>query len=331
MKNLAFIFIISTLLISCSKENSDLFVPYPDNPLNDTVWVAQPATTAAVNKIPEVLSTVSKADSVEVTVSTKVHYSEFLDITFPAAFARFPNGEQVTGKVKVEVIHLRKKGDFIRFARPTTSYGSLLETAGAFYIKVTKNGQELVMNSGKSITLSIRDANAVSNLMKVFYGVTPQGNLPAGTNPLFTWALATDTGSAVNVFTRQDSTGTYRGYELTAKGFNWVNCDYFIDQTLPKTRIDAILPANFTNTNTTVFAVFKDQKIVVQLNGELATRSFFAPNIPTGKKITLIAISKIGDDLYSASKDVTVETNMRVTLNPEKRTKAQLDQILDAL
>jgi hypothetical protein len=329
MKNVAFIFIISILLVSCSKENSDVFVPYPDNPLNDTTWAAQLTATASVNKLPEIFSLASKTDSVEVTSTTKFHYSEFLDITFPASFAKFPNGEQVTGKVKVEVIHLRKKGDFIRFARPTTSYGRLLESGGAFYIKVTKNGQELVLNSGKSITLNIRDANALSD-MKVFYGVTPQGTLPAGTNPLFTWVQATDS-SSVNVVTRQDSSGTYRAYELTSKGFNWVNCDYFIDPSLAKTRIDAILPANFTNTNTTVFAVFKEQKIVVQLNGEIATRSFFAPNIPTGKKITLISLSKIGDDLYSASKDVTVESNMRVTLNPEKRTKAQIDQLLDAL
>jgi hypothetical protein len=331
MKHLSFIAIITVLLISCSKENSDVFVPYPDNPLNDTTWVEQIATTASVNKLPEILSITSNTDSIEATVTTKIHYSEFLDITFPAAFAKLPNGEQVSGKIKVEVIHLRKKGDFIRFARPTTSYGRLLESGGAFYIKVTKNGQELVMNSGKTITLHIRDANAVSNLMKVFYGVNPTGNLPTGTNPAFTWVQAADTGSIVNVVTRQDSTGIYKGYELTSKGFSWVNCDYFIDSLQAKTRINAILPANFTNTNTSVFAVFKEQKIVVQLNPEVSSHSFFAPNIPTGKKVTVISISKIGDDLFSASKDVTIESNMRISLNPERRTKAQLDQILDAL
>jgi hypothetical protein len=332
MKNVLFVFITGFLLASCAKENSDRFFPYNNSGLNDTVWVAQPPASASVNSIPTIFSFATKQDSVQVTTTTKVHFSEFLDVTFPAGFARFSNGAAATGKVKVEITHLRKNGDFIRFARPTTSYGNLLVSGGSFFIKVTKEGQDLVIDPTKNITLHIRDANPVTN-MRVFYGET---NLPLpvppGTNPSFTWVQSNDSSSSVNVVTRQDSlSGIFRGYDLVSRRFNWVNCDYFIDSTQPKTKISAILPANFTNANTMVFAAFKDQKIVVQLYGDISSRSFVAPNIPINKRIILVSISKIDDDLYFSSAEVNVENNLRVNLTPEKKTKAQIDVFLDAL
>ena len=332
MKNVAFIFLLSILLSSCAKENSDSFYPYNNNALNDTSWVAQPSLSASINSIPTVLSFATKGDSVQVTTTTKVRFSEFLEVTFPAAFCKFPNGAAVTGKVKVEITHLRKNGDFIRFARPTTSYGKLLVSGGSFFIRVLKEGQELIMDPGKSIKLHIRDANPVSN-MDVFYGATNlQAPLPAGTNPAFTWVQNTDPASVVAPVTRQDSLlGIFRGYDLTATKFNWVNCDYFIDSTQPKTRISTILPANFTNANTMVFAAFKDQKVVVQLYADMASRSFTAPNIPINKRIILVSISKIDDDLFLGTAEVNVENNIRVNLTPEKKTKAQIEQFLDAL
>ena len=331
MKNVLFILFTSVLFAGCAKKNSDSFFPYENNPLNDTTWVEQPSNAASVNRLAEVLTLAAKQDSLQVTTTTRIRFSEFLDITFPADFCRFPNGGAVTGKVKVEVTHLRKNGDFIRFARPTTSYGRLLVSGGSFFIKVTKEGQDLVMDQTKSITLHIRDASPVT-AMRVFYGETNlQLPLPAGTNPSFTWVPNTDSASTVNVVTRQDSLGIYRGYDLTSTRFKWVNCDYFVDSTQPKTRISAILPANYTNTNTAVFAAFKDQKVVVQLYSDFASRSFTAPNIPINKSIILVSISKIGDDLFLATKEVNVESNLRVNLTPEKKTKAQLDLFLDAL
>lgn len=330
MRKFYLLFLTGILLISCSKKSADVFVAYPNDPLNDTVWVNQPVITAPVYKIPEILSAAPKEDSFDVAAGANIRFSEFLDITFPPSGFKYATGTAVTGKVKVQVTHLRKKGDFIRFAMQTTNFDRLLETGGAFLVRVTKAGQELVMDPGKNITLFIRDANPIKT-MRVFYGeqvLLPP--VPLAINSLFTWALAPDT-SNVNVFTRQDAAGTYRGYELISKRLNWISCNYFIEAAQSKTRTTAVLPLNFTNKNSLVFAIFKGQKTILQLEGQGSSKSFDIENIPADKKIILVSLSKIGEDLYLGSKEATVDKNLRVNITPEKKTKAEVDQFLDAL
>jgi hypothetical protein len=330
MKKIYILFLTGIVLISCSKKSDDLFIAYPDDPLNDTVWVTQPPITAPVYKIPEILSAAPKEDSFDVAAGANIRFSDFLEITFPSSGFKYANGTAVTGKVKVQVTHLRKKGDLIRFAMQTTSFDRLLETGGAFLVRVTKAGQELVMEPGKNITLLVRDANPI-NIMKLFYGeqvLLPP--VPLAINSLFTWALASDT-SNVNVFSRQDATGTYHGYEIISKRPNWISCNYFIDVAQIKTRTTVVLPLNFTNKNSLVFAVFKDQKTVLQLEGQVSSKSFDVENIPADKKIILVSLSKIGEDLYLGSKEATVYKNLRVNITPEKKTKAEVDQFLDGL
>lgn len=330
MKKLYILFLTSIFLISCAKKSADVFVAYPDDPINDTVWVNQPSITAPVYKIPEILLAAPGEDSFDVAAGASIHFSDFLDIIFPPSGFKFANGTAATGKVKVQVTHLRKKGDLIRSALQTTSFDKLLVTGGAFLIRVTKQGQELIMETGKNITVLIRETSPVNN-MKVFYGeqvLLPP--IPLAINSMFTWALGPDT-SNVNVFTRQDATGTFRGYELISKRLNWISCNYVIDITQSKTRTTAVLPLNFTNKNSMVFAVFKDQKTVLQLEGNASSKSFDVENFPADKKIILVSLSKIGEDLFLGSKEATVDKNVRVNITPEKKTKAEVDQFLNAL
>ncbi len=329
MKKLFYISLASVLMISCAKENSDVFVPYANNPLNDTVWTAEPLATASVNQLGELFSVAPKLDSFEVVPGATIKSTHDLEVTFPPASCNAPNGTPVTGRVKVEIIYLRTKGDMIRAARPTTSFNRLLESGGAVYIKVTKDGQEVVPAPNKTIIIKLRDANP-NSLMKVFYGEQSSTSTP-GNNFGFTWVPAPDSARVVP-FQRQDTSGSIiRGYDLFSKRFRWVNCDYFIDSTLPKTRINTLLPVNFTNSNSSVYAVFKEQKIVVRLNSEVSSRTFFTINMPLNKNITLIALSKIGDDLFLASKDFLVVPNLTTQLSPERKTKQQITQFLDAL
>ncbi len=332
MTKLYILLLTGILFISCAKNDAEVFVAYPDDPTNDTVWVSQPSVTAPVYKIPEIFSSAPGEDSFDATSGANMHFSNVLDITFPAGAFKFANGGAVTGKVKTQVTHLQKKGDFIRLALQTTSFDRLLATGGAFFIRVTKDGQELVLEPGKNITLLIRDASPVNN-MKVFY--REQILLPPvllAINSMFTWAPGTDT-SNVNVFSGQDAIGTYKGYELISKRLNWISCNYVIDAPTnqSKTRTTVVLPLNCTNKNSLVFAVFKDHKTILQLEGYSASKSFVVENIPENKKIILVSISKIGEDLFLGSKEATVDKNVRVNITPEKKTKAEIERFLDAL
>jgi hypothetical protein len=79
----------------------------------------------------------------------------------------------------------------------------------------------------------------------------------------------------------------------------------YLDSTLPKTKVTAILSPNFTNKNTAVFAVFNNQKTVVNLKADYNSRSFFANNIPLKSSVKLISLSKIGGDYYLGVKEVS--------------------------
>ncbi len=332
MKNVFVILLTSILFTACSKENSDSFFPYPTIPANDTAWVQQVPVTAPVNKLMESLSLPSVVDSFNVQVGATIRASEFLQVTFPPNCFAFANGATYTGNAKVEVIHLRRKGDMVRYSRPTTSFGRLLKSGGAFFVRATKDGQELILATNKQIKLKFTDPTPVND-MRVFYGIEGvQPPFPAGTNPSFTWTPAQDS-SRISTFQQFDSTlGIIRGYELLSQKLRWVNADYFTDTTQTiRTRLDVLLPLNFTNANTSVFAVFTADKTVVQLNPEISSRSFNTVNIPVGRSVTLISLSKIGDVLYMSTRSIVTANNHPESLIPEIKTKAQILQFLDNL
>jgi hypothetical protein len=332
MKNFVCIVLVAWMFTSCTKETSDGFSPYPNSPLNDTTWSLQVAGDAPANQLLESLRFSAKLDSFNAVTGASIRVSEFADVIIPAnAFAS--NGTVTGGNIKVEVTHLRKKGDLVRFAKPTTSYGRLLETStGTFYIRAIKEGQELSLAQNKYVKIKFRDS-LLTNDMRVFYGeqnIAPP--YPLGTNPAFTWFQAMDT-SSVRTFSQVDSFGnTIKGYDMSTARTKWINSEYFIDtlQTT-RTKLNVVLPPNFTNKNTTVFAVFKDRKIVVQLEPELSSRSFYTVNIPVSRNITLVTLSKIGDDLYLGNKSIISAPNHPEVITPEKKTKAQISLFLDSL
>ncbi len=330
MKKVFYILLVMFFFISCTKVNSDTFFPYPNNPANDTVWVQQVPANSEGARLMESLVTPPQAETFNGGVGAVLNFNEFIQVTFLPNSLRFPNGNICREPVKVELIALRKKGDMVRFSRPTTSYGRLLETGGAFFIRATSGGQELELIPSTYVRIKYR-ATTTNTAMGLFYGVQNPGSVTTpGTNAAFTWTPALDS-STVRTFVQQDSTGITRGYELFSQRLRWVNCDYFYDSSIARTRLNVILPLNYTNTNTNVFAVFVNENIVVQLNSEFSSRSFFTVNIPVGKQVKIISLSKIGDQLFLAAKQITTANNLPITVHPESRTKTQIEQYLSTL
>jgi hypothetical protein len=131
---------------------------------------------------------------------------------------------------------------------------------------------------------------------------------------------------------KQSGNSYRRGYEIIAKKLRWISAERFLDSTVAKTNIYAILPPNFTNKNTQVFVSFDKNRTVLALNSDLSTRSFTTKNIPLKAKINLISISKIGGDFYLGTKLVNdVGTVINYSITPEKKTLAQILDYLNSL
>jgi hypothetical protein len=343
MKKIVFIIgCLSMLFFSaCQKEMSDNFTAYPGNPLNDTVWLRNVTTTASVNQLLNALLPQIIVDSFDISKSdTTLNYGDSLSVTFTAGscIGNSANGGTPgvpAGKVKLELLRLKKKGDFIKAFKPTTAAnGYLLETGGGFFIRVTKDGKELNLAQGATVKLRFSDTGDVKPNMQAFYG---KENTPIPDNGIidtaFTWIRDTDT-TWLKTFKKQlnNSTTVLNGYELNAKNLRWIAAERYVDSTLAKTKITAILSPNFTNKTTAVFAVFANQNTVVNLSPDYASRSFATNKIPIGTKIKLVSISKIGDDFYLGTKDIiNIGSVTSYSIVPEKRSLVDILYFLNTL
>ena len=341
MKKIIFIIggLSALFFASCKKELSDNFATYSGHPLNDTVWVRNVSGTASVHELIELLAPEVIVDSFEVTRDTTLRYGDSLNISFTAGscigtgIGGGPSGTLSPGKVKLEILRLKKKGDYIKTFRPTTANNYLLEAGGAFFIRVSRDGKELALAPGASVKIRFSDIEDPKTNMQVFYGKESNPVPASGIDTSFTWIRDVDT-TWLKTF-QKSSSGTgpgITGYELITKNLRWVAVEHYIDSTRPKAKITAILPLNYTNKNTAVFAVFANQKTIVNLRGDYPSRSFAAANIPVGTKMKLISISKIGDDLYVGIKDVSdVGSVIAYQVTPEKKSLKDILILLNAL
>lgn len=311
MKRIVFITGCLGLLFitACRKEMSDNFNLYPGNPLNDTVWSRSFSSFYAVHDLFDNLRPAFIIDSFDVNSGKSLKYGDSLEISFSAGSCAVPGTSGTPqGNAKVEILPLKRKGDFIRTFRPTvTGNGSLLETGGGFFIRVSKDDNDLSLVGNITFKIKFNDVDTPPRTnMQVFYG---KEGFPApvkGIDTAFYWIRDFDT-SYLNTWSKISNNPlipSYMGYELNSKNLRWVIAGRYIDSTQPKTKVTAILSPNFTNKNTAVFAVFNNQKTVVNLRSDYASRSFFANNIPLKSSVKLISLSKIGDDYYLGVKEV---------------------------
>lgn len=325
------LFVVVFVNIGCRKDAADFYLLYNSNPLNDTAWNNNLTSAAVSNTLFQALRLQPYVDSFEASNSTLFRINSKLELNVPSACLQSANGTHVlAGKVKLELRFVQSKGDFIRYAKPTTSQGKLMESAMAMEVKFFHQNQELFMQPGKKLFFTIKDANPESNMMVYFGNFQPQLPLPQGANPFFAWVHSTDS-SFVTPFIRQDSTGVTKGYQLFSGKTNWINCMKQMDSVHNKTNINIILPLNFTNNNTSVFAIFEDGKSIVQLNGDMSTRTFLATGMPVGETVKFVTLSLIGNQYYLGCKEININQNFIITINPTAKSVDEISHFLTTL
>ncbi len=330
---------------SCKKDSTE-FIPKETITIieGDTIWDDDLTAKSnlstillpplSIEKLVSQLSAEPKRDTCNAERGGTIIIPDNVTVTIPANACVNQLNKPCTGKLDVEILILRKKGDFIAYNLPTTSLGRQLISGGVVSIKVSQNGQDVRLALGKAIKVSYVMTEP-DNQMQLFDGKI-DGRFK------FDWLPISiiGTGSVLPTVTSWvDSSQQRRGYNLFLDRFGWINCDKFNgDTTSLNNKFSVTLPSTFTNVNANVYVAFKSMNSVLALAGNPQTKTFAASGrgLPVGKVVTIIAMGYIKDKFYFAKQEVTIQstsgtTAQSVHLTPTVIGKEEIKTILNNL
>jgi len=318
------LFISIGSLTACQKD-LDNFVPDPGQ-LNgpDTSWYSAVSASMPINDLKAQLSIGSYNDSIQVGSSTSyVTTPSGLQCYFPANGLTTATGQTLTGGAKVELMHIKTKGDMIRLGRPTTSNGRLLVNGNETFVHLKNDTAELQFLPGVKMTLRYPD-QPLSTQMKFFVGDETNA-------AQFNWLPNPDPANNTVGFTPT-------GYEIQTNRLRWTSTCYFYDTTgISRVNVKADLASYFTNANTIAYTVFRDFRSVVGMYGDIVSKKFSTGLLPVGKLITVVVISKQGNDFFLGYENVTTAPaastpgEQTVAVTPVKKSLADIIAFLNTL
>ncbi len=308
MKIKAFILILFAggLFLNACQKDIDIFVPDPGQ-LNgpDTSWQNTITATTPVSVLKNNLLLAPYFDTIAVNANVASVTTPFgVQVNFPPHCCATAGGQPVTGKVDVELMIVKKKGDMIRLNKPSTYNDSMLVAAGQIFIQLKKEGQVLQLAPGVRINIRYNDL-PVNPQMKFFIGDETNAQH-------FNWLPTPDPSADTIVMGTQ-------AYEIYTQRQRWISVATVFDVNVstPKVQVSADIASYFTNANTIAFTVFKDIRSVIAMKGDLATRKFMTGKLPIGKQVTVVVISKQGNDYYLGYESaVTQIPTLNATIQP---------------
>ena len=312
---------IAAMLFTSCRKDTDIFIPNTTSVGLDTNWVATVTDLSQISEMKKLLRKDNSLDSVDATAGGTIQTSDGLTVIVLPASLQLASGQLAAGKIYVETILVKKRGDMIKLDKPTTSFGRILVSGGEIFVRIRKESEELHLSPGKSVYIKYNDTP--SSLMKLFYGdeSDPQR---------FNWIQSTANTSAAIAITSQ-------GYEIVTDRLRWINCDYFADTSATRVNVAASLPADYTNANTSLYLVFKDIKSVIGMYGDAASKKFSSSNVPSGKAAIVVSITKKGTNSYYLGHETitTGQTSLNgtqvVPLKPQPTSLSDIKTFLDAL
>ena len=321
MKRIAAYILTLLSFSSCMKSNvSDSFVPYPDS---DTSWIR--SVSGRITNAADSLFSMTTMETA--TVSTNKNdtalFSGNTRVCTNPGFCQYTDGSKVEGEVEIGVLQIRKRGDFIRYSKPTISSNKLLNQVGALRLIITKDGK--AVNFSQQSDIRIRYACTVTeDQQSVFTGDTTRYD-----RANFLWDATSDYASSF-----ADMIGQVHetGYSFLCRKQGWIGLGREINSN-STAKLTAVAPVIFTNANTAIFAIFLNPLTVLRLTPDASSRTFYASGIPVGTPLQLLSISRISNNkLYVALDATIVERNGAIVkLKPEEASIAELNSMLDHL
>ncbi|HMC98692.1 MAG TPA: hypothetical protein VKH37_01015, partial [Ferruginibacter sp.] len=212
---------------------------------------------------------------------------------------------------------------FIRLGKPTTSNGRLLVNSSDIFVRLKDDTSELAIAPGAKITLKYPES-PVNTQMKFFVG-------DETSSPKFNWLPNPDLISNTVGMSQTN-------YEIQTNRVRWMGTNYFFDTAnIQRVKIKASLANYFTNANTIAYVVFRDFRSVVAMDPDLVSRKFSTGLMPVGKLVTVVIISKQGNDFFMGFENITTANSANtpgeqtVTVTPVIKSIGEIIAFLNTL
>jgi hypothetical protein len=326
--NISLFFCLLSLTQSCQKTTQGSFVPIVGF---DTTWNSTdtfPQLTSSIETPP-----VTDSFNCNDNNGAQVSIGDSVEIIFPAGGClTTPNNPSsrinTNAKVKIELTTLTSKADFIKHRISSTSKGNLLQFGAYLDLKLSYKGDTIYWDStlSKQIKVAVRTSGSNPLQSPQFY--TFQYDTTAKDT---SWVAVNLPVIPTHVGVTGGGLYNQNGYLFYTNIVGKFGCGNLLPGSSATTRVNVILPVNFTNKNTIVFAVFNNSNTVVRLKSNPQGKSFDVTSIPTPSDITLLSISKLGNDYYLGTDRVIAIDSSPFSFTPTKLDLSSIDKFLRSL
>ncbi len=246
-------------------------------------------------------------------------------ITIPANALEDLSGNQITGEVTMKFREVFSNSD-IMFSRifPVTYNGNVLNSGGEFKINFTQNWNDLRVVNGQTIAVKI-PAQAQDPGMLLFFAEEAAllDSVDVG------WGNPVDSLFSGSGFTFNSVDDTY---DITLDSMGWCNIDGFLSNVnYFNTTFNLTGLTGLDNTNSTAFAVFKNQNAVWPIGkagyGTISNSVINETHL-ADVPMNIVVISVVGGQLYYGLLDVTPQQGVTYTIPMTATTSAALDAII---
>lgn len=228
------------------------------------------------------------------------------------------SGNAPTDSVTVTLKEIYSIKDMILSHVPTTSFGSILQSGGMFYLAFSASGVQYFVNSQTNVTMP---SSSPIPGMSMFNGISDSG---IGVN----WIIDSS-------YVFADSVNGLYNIWLNPLGYGWINCDMFYNT--PQNTDVMITPSvtgeHGETVNLAVYLAFPSINSCMNVYNTSAQQSITANNIPLGMQTAAVIIGtgRVTKKPYFGFVTFTVTSGMSVPVSVVLTDEAQIISALQTL